>query len=268
MGAFAGNDRLKKAILVLAALLIGASGCAEFLARQPKLDYQKVIADGRAHRRRADVKNRVGLELLKEHNFDGAEVAFQQALIADSSYAPAHNNLGVLYYEQGDNYLAAREFEEARRLTPECPQPVNNLGLIYYEVDKFDEAIGYFQQAYELGPTNPEYLGNLVRARVRRGDRTYDLREQIEALQLIENRAEWKDWEAEQLALGEIDDVVIEDASSLPDYYEIPIGQPTIIEPALQPPLESPVLMQSPDSPLIRQPSDLEPAEVFTESIN
>ena len=263
-----GNDRLKKAILVLAALLACVSGCAEFLARQPKLDYQKVIADGRAHRRRADVKNRVGLELLKEHNFDGAEVAFQQALIADSSFAPAHNNLGKLYYEQGDNYLAAREFEEARRLTPECPQPINNLGLIYYEVDKFDEAIGYFQQACELDPTNPEYLGNLVRARVRRGDRTYDLREQIEALQLIENRAEWKDWEAEQLAMGGLDNIVVVNASSLPVYHEIPNVQSTIIEPALEPTLVSPEFMQTPAPPVIRLPRDLEPAEVFIESIN
>ena len=190
-------------------MILLVSGCAETSARKPDLnyrdvDYDKVVTSLRTSSRRARTKNLVGIELLEQGNLEGAERAFHEALVADRSYGPAHNNLGKLYLDQGDMYRAAKEFEEARRLSPECPQPLNNLGLIYYQVDRFDEAIGFFQQANGFCSGHPEYLGNLVRARVRRGDRSYDLREQMRELQLVENRADWKDWEAEQLHLERI----------------------------------------------------------------
>ncbi len=180
-------------------------GCAEFRASRRQPDYQDVSASLIPHPRLARRKNRVGVELFAEGNWQAAEKAFHQALIADSSFGPAHNNLGKLYFDNGDNYLAAREFELANCEMPDRPEPLNNIGLIYERVDKFDEAVNYFSQAYELHPTNPEYLGNLVRARISRGDRTTDVRDQLEELRLIENRPEWQDWAAEQLELGDLD---------------------------------------------------------------
>jgi hypothetical protein len=43
-----------------------------------------------------------------------AERLLRQALTADLFFGPAHNNLGVLYIEEGKLYEAASEFEWAR----------------------------------------------------------------------------------------------------------------------------------------------------------
>jgi hypothetical protein len=50
-----------------------------------------------------------------------------------------------------------------------------------------------------LAPSTPEYLGNLVRAKVRRGDFDNGLREQMEQLRFIEHRPDWVRWVEERL---------------------------------------------------------------------
>jgi hypothetical protein len=50
-----------------------------------------------------------------------AERLLRDALTADLSYGPAHNNLGVLRLKRGDLSEAANEFEWARKLIPEHP---------------------------------------------------------------------------------------------------------------------------------------------------
>jgi hypothetical protein len=51
-----------------------------------------------------------------------------------------------------------------------------------------------------MQPDNAEFLGNLARARVRRGDRGPEVRELLEQLVLRETRPAWSDWARQQLA--------------------------------------------------------------------
>jgi tetratricopeptide (TPR) repeat protein len=63
-----------------------------------------------------------------------AERYLRSALSSDLYHGPAHNNLGVLFLNEGKLYEAANEFEWARKLMPGHPDPRLNLALTALEV--------------------------------------------------------------------------------------------------------------------------------------
>jgi len=193
------SNRLIRHILI-ATLVAAISGCTS-LWHHKTLDYRTVSTDPNHDSEKAKKENEKALKYLESGKPDKAERAFQQSLIADVSYGPAHNNLGKLYYNQANYYLAAWEFEYAIKLMPERVEPRNNLGLVYEKVGKFGEAIETYGEAHMLQPNNPEVLGNLVRARLRRGDPYADVHPLLTDLVVIDTRPDWVAWAKEQIAL-------------------------------------------------------------------
>nr|MBC8218428.1 tetratricopeptide repeat protein [Planctomycetota bacterium] len=143
-------------------------------------------------------------KLLRRSKWDQAEQALQNALIADVTYGPAHNNLGKLYYKQGEFYLAAWEFEYASKLMPDRPEPHNNLGLVYEAVDRFDQAITYYSIANEMDRQNPVFIGNLARARLKQDEQHGEVRGLLSDLLLYDTRPTWVAWAREQLAVAKL----------------------------------------------------------------
>lgn len=150
----------------------------------------------------AKQKTDLAISLVQQRKWRKAQDVLQQALVADATYGPAHNNLGMLYYQQGKYYFAAWEFERAQMLMPERAEPYNNLGMVYEAISRFDEAIAWYQIAYEMNPTDAEYLGNLARAKVQRGDEDEYLAHLWSELLLYDSRPSWVQWAEEQLALS------------------------------------------------------------------
>jgi cytochrome c-type biogenesis protein CcmH/NrfG len=56
--------------------------------------------------------------LAQSQQFDEAERTFKEAIAANSSYAPAHENLGVMYFQRGQFNAAEAEFTAALQLDP------------------------------------------------------------------------------------------------------------------------------------------------------
>lgn len=144
---------------------------------------------------------RNGVNAFQRGEVESAVASFNQAIRVDESYGPAHNNLGRVYFQQGELKRAADAFSWAMEFMPGRPEPINNLGLILESTGKIDEAIELYQSAHATMPDEPEYLANLVRARIRRGDRGADVRGELQSLKFIENRSEWSLWVDENLAL-------------------------------------------------------------------
>lgn len=150
---------------------------------------------------------------LQNMQYDEAEKALKKALSADIAFGRAHNNLGKVYYHQERLYLAAWEFQYAIQLMPNQPEPRNNLGLVFEAVGKLDDAVDAYSRALELEPDNPHLIGNLVRARVRRGDQDESVRTLLSDLIVRETRADWLTWARDTLALmGDVPDQEVEDS--------------------------------------------------------
>jgi Flp pilus assembly protein TadD len=107
----------------------------------------------------------------------------------------------VVYLRQQNLYDAAWQFQYAAKLMPHNPEPRNNLGLVFERVGRLDEAVDWYAQAVDLSKDNPQLLGNLIRARLRRGDRDRQTLELLDRLVLAETRPDWRAWAQEQRAL-------------------------------------------------------------------
>jgi len=142
--------------------------------------------------------------LARRGRWDQAEQALQNALIADVTYGPAHNNLGKLYYSQGKFYLAAWEFEYASKLMPDRPEPHNNLGMVYEAVDRLDQAIASYCMAHSMAPQNPVFIGNLARVRLKQDEHDPQARALLSDLLLYDTRPDWVAWAREQLAVAKL----------------------------------------------------------------
>lgn len=229
------EHRLAKRLSCLLIMLV--SGCAQFHGEKKKTNYETVVGTPNRDTDLAIKKTRRAEHHMEKGYVEKAEQALQEALVADVSYGPAHNNLGKIFFGQRKLYLAAWEFEYAIRTMPDVPEPHNNLGLVYEEVGKHNEAITYYTIAYEFEPTNPEYIGNLVRARLRIDDRDPLAKPMLEELLMHEQRPHWIRWARELIGLGKLPDSVDYDEYidvELPEgrrYYEEEDG------PELNPPV-------------------------------
>jgi Flp pilus assembly protein TadD len=67
-----------------------------------------------------------------------------------------HNNLGTVYWKQGEVQAAEREWQEALRLAPRNAIILNNLGLAQTKQKRYPEALEYLQRAMRL---KPNYTG-------------------------------------------------------------------------------------------------------------
>jgi tetratricopeptide (TPR) repeat protein len=136
--------------------------------------------------------------LIQQGKYAEAEPILQKALAADLTFGPAHNNLGLVYFNLRNSprylYDAALEFDYAARLMPFHPDPRNNLGLVFEMTGKLGDAVDAYEKARKLAPNDPEYIGNLARARIQRGDRDDETRNLLRELTYKDPRPDWRHW--------------------------------------------------------------------------
>lgn len=167
------------------------------------------ISDGAPYSPRTlDARDRLGAEELCDQaeplmgtDPARAELLLLDALTADVYSGRAHNNLGVLFLARGDLYSAAAEFEAARKLLPDNPDPRINLGLVFEQAGQIDQALNAYAAAHDLNPNHLGAIQALARAQLRHhraDDRTPDLLGQI-ALRGDENWRHWAIGHIEQL---------------------------------------------------------------------
>jgi Flp pilus assembly protein TadD len=134
-----------------------------------------------------------GVRLVKHGKLDRAEMAFQEAIIADKTFGPAHNNLGRIQFDRHDLHSAAWSFQRAIERMPDRAEPLNNLGLTYEAAGKPNEASEMYMAALNLAPDNAEYLGNLIRSQMKSGDEE-SLEYDLERLLSLDTRPDWLNW--------------------------------------------------------------------------
>lgn len=185
-----------KCIVAVAAALLILPGCTSLQQSNSIIQVQSSQNTGRAMR-----LTHAGIKALSIGAPADAMKKFSDAIAADETYGPAHSNLGLMHYDQGNLYQAILSFEQAMEFMPNDPTVYYNLALALESAGKTFEALDLYQQAVELDGTNPHFLGNLVRLRIRMGERDESVQAQLKDLIVIETRPEWRSWADKQLAL-------------------------------------------------------------------
>ncbi|MEM6363403.1 MAG: tetratricopeptide repeat protein [Planctomycetota bacterium] len=189
-------------VLVICGL-VSPVGCIRF-HRKGELDViragHQTSAQQRVHRR-SEATMTKAIAAYQAGDVTSAMSLFQQAIDLDPTNGRAHNNLGLIFYEQHQLALAASHFDAASEFLPEDATPVNNLGMTLEAGGRMDEAIELYRRASVMNPSNPLYLGNLVKAKLRMGEQDDLLYAQMQSLLMIETRPHWIGWIRDQLNL-------------------------------------------------------------------
>ncbi len=96
----------------------------------------------------------------------------------------AHNNLGVVLWDQGKGSEAIAHYQQALRFDPAYVQAYNNLGAAYKETGKIEEAIKQYEQALRFNPDFPEAQFNFGAALEAAGRNNEAIEHYEEALRL------------------------------------------------------------------------------------
>jgi tetratricopeptide (TPR) repeat protein len=111
-----------------------------------------------------EVHNMLGV-LLGRKGADSAEVLaeLREALRLRPDYAEAHNNIGLVLAQNGDDEKATDEFRSAIRIRPDYADAHANLGAVLTLADP-EQAIGELEKAVSLDPTLISAQFNLAEA--------------------------------------------------------------------------------------------------------
>ena len=103
---------------------------------------------------------------LEEDPLSASEAiaSYQKVLKLDPDYAPAHINLGTLYYNQSDYEQAEAHYRKAIEADPRYALAYFDLGNVLDETQRVDEAIAAYQAALQLAPTYADAHYNLALA--------------------------------------------------------------------------------------------------------
>jgi len=111
-----------------------------------------------------------GVQALKAGRLDEAESAFRRVLQQGGHRAYVHNNLAIVYQQQGKHAEAMAECREAIRLEPGYAPPRVVLGGSLLALGHVAEATAELERAVKLLPNEPLAREQLARAYTRGGN--------------------------------------------------------------------------------------------------
>jgi type IV pilus assembly protein PilF len=142
----------RTAVLVV---LLAACGSNEGQRQQEPIQPppQSAAVEPRDGRTRAAAHTELGSAYFGQGNLGVALEEAKIALEADSTYAPAHNLLGLIYMELKQPEMARTAFEDALRIDPRDSDANHNMGHFLCETGHELEGVKYFMTAVQ----NPLY---------------------------------------------------------------------------------------------------------------
>lgn len=97
-------------------------------------------------------------------DFDAAAGFYRQAVVLRPDSGELKANLGLMYYQTGNNRQAIQAFQQALRSKPELFVPNLFLGLEYVKAKRPSQAIPYLKRAAHLKPTDIQAESGLGQA--------------------------------------------------------------------------------------------------------
>lgn len=172
--------------------LFGAAGCA-----MPNASPYATPSESTRDPIKANLLTRKSAGLI-DSDPEAAEKLLREALAADLYHGPAHNNLGVIHLKRGDLYEAANEFEWARKLMPEQPDPRTNLALTLEKAGRQSEALEGYVAALQVRPEHMPTMQALTRLQIRVGKADEQTSGMLAEIALRGTTPRWREWAREQ----------------------------------------------------------------------
>lgn len=82
-----------------------------------------------------------GNEALRNRNYPLALQFYEKAIDLDSTLAEAYNNMGITYFETGDDSSAILAYTKAIRYKPEMTDAYFNRSNVFYQEEKYEKAL-------------------------------------------------------------------------------------------------------------------------------
>ena len=106
-------------------------------------------------------------------DFEAAAEFYRKAIAIHPEIPELKADLGLMYYQTGEDQQAIDAFSQAIHLKPDLFVPNLFMGLDYVKLKQFKEAIPYLKRAAQLKPTDPQAQLGLVPGKRHRGDTRY-----------------------------------------------------------------------------------------------
>jgi type IV pilus assembly protein PilF len=150
--------------LLLAMVALALAGCAGLGAPpvgglETQIEPQPegaIISEVSAPRDRARVHTELAAAYYDLGNMGVALEEARTAILADNTYAPAYNVLGLVHMDLRDNVQAEANFTRALAVAPNDADANHNYGWFLCQTGKADQSIKYFMTAVR----NPLYAGH------------------------------------------------------------------------------------------------------------
>ncbi len=138
-----GSLRISVSLLLWLSVLSAVGGCFGMKSADSAMtgaSFEKQQAEAR-------ILNAKAVE--KSGDLPRQRELLEDALTKDELLGEAHNNLGIVLYEQGNYYKAACRFQRASDLLAGSPTPLVNLAILHAELGQWDRALPYARGARE-----------------------------------------------------------------------------------------------------------------------
>ena len=88
--------------------------------------------------------------VVRNQDWENALTLWEKTVKTAPGCARAWNNLGVEYYQKGEQKKAQESYQKSFSIKPDYPDPYHNLGNIYAGKQLFDRAKEYYKKAFSL----------------------------------------------------------------------------------------------------------------------
>ena len=102
----------------------------------------------------------LGLDETKKENFAKSIEYYEKALVYDSNFAFAYDNMGICYRRLNEFDKAIDAYEKSLKIDPNGLMPLQNIAVVYLYKKEYKKAVKSYEKLAKLDATNPEvYYG-------------------------------------------------------------------------------------------------------------